>query len=107
MKAEIINAVMFPSRDGYGLDADLMLDGIKAAHVHDNGDGSAYTYTVFDKAKFKAFEERINECPPYFYIQMRAELKLDKDLFIAILHEAQESKRTFNLLEFKPALKSK
>lgn len=99
MKAAIINAEMFPSRDGYGLDAVLSLDGIKAAHVHDNGDGSAYHYSILDKAKFAEFEKKLKECPPYYDEQLKSEIKLDMDFFIALLHEAQENKKSFTLLE--------
>lgn len=99
MKAKIINIVTFPSRNGFGLDADLMLDGIKAAHVHDEGNGGIWRYTVLDQKLFTAFTEKLQEFPPFIHPELTAPIQMDADLFITLLHDAQEDGIPFNILE--------
>lgn len=90
MKAKLVNIKTFKGRDGYGLNADLIVNGNKVAQVHDNGDGGAYCYRVFDESTFKSFKDYIELLPPVFVPSIQMELKPDIDLFIALLHDAQE-----------------
>lgn len=98
MKAQLTNIKMFPSSQGYGLKATLILDGTKAAHVYDKGDGGAMTFDVVDKEKFNTLKTAIAELPPVFVPSWGMEMKLSEGLFICLLHEAQVTKTDFNLL---------
>jgi len=53
MNLSVENIVTFVGTDGYGLNADLLLDGKKIAFVIDNADGGEYHYDVLDKEKFQ------------------------------------------------------
>src|SRR5262245_37793670 len=103
MTAQVKNAKFFKGRDGYGMNATLYVDGKRTTLLYDAGDGGSMSYHVLDAPRFKAFEDAIEKFPPYFVEEMGLEIKLSTDLFISVLHDAQECGKTLKLLEVQNA----
>ena len=73
----IENAKFFEGKCGIGLRADFLVNGVSAANFTDKADGGAYTYVVTDKVHFDIAKQEI-------------EKHMDIDLFMSLLHFAQE-----------------
>jgi hypothetical protein len=67
MKITLKNVKTFQGREGSGLNADIYLDGVKIAHVHDQGNGGEYFYDVFDRDKYKALTDHLATLPDHIY----------------------------------------
>ena len=53
----------FRGHDGFGFNADLYIDGKKAATVFDDAHGGCYSYTVVDADLFRQFKVHVESLP--------------------------------------------
>lgn len=88
------------SRNGFSMSAKFYIDGIAVADFRDAGDGGEPSFYVYEngKADFKKFENELEKQPPFFMENYGMELKVDKGLFIDLLHAAIINKQPLKFL---------
>lgn len=84
----------FRGRDGYGLNAELWIDGIKSAYVIDHANGGPFHYDVYNKEKFTKLENHIAGLKETMYNLdgLQVEMKPDMDLIIAEIMDKMNKK---------------
>lgn len=97
-KFNLKNIKTWNSRNGYGMNATLVIDNVSVCVMNDIGEGSQPSFDIIDQNLFNQLQAKIEELPEIFVEQYECELKIDLCMFIDILHYALESKTEFKLL---------
>lgn len=105
LKVELKKVSTFQGHDGVGFNADLWINGIECAHVHDGAYGGCmdYTYNLYNNAKaeavkknIKLFEDHIKTMPDIIFHRKDGEdmvIKMDMDQYIEGLLAADSKKK--------------
>ena len=75
---KLVNYKTHRGHDGYGFNADLVLDGKKIAHVHDDAWGGEYQYDIsvmYDDPKYKEYKQLFDKLEA----EIKAEPKIKTD----------------------------
>jgi hypothetical protein len=103
-KIELKNVQTFQGHEGYGLNADIWINGLKCMHVHDSANGGCYDYHPFTyqnpkaeqvKANIKLLDAYVDSLPPKEYVieDIQDTYKQDLDTVINTIMEERESAR--------------
>lgn len=95
---KLVNIEMYPSRNGYTLDATLLMNGDFVCDIEDKGDGSLPILRKVNQPVLDKIISALEQLPPQFIDSYGCELKVDIYLFIDLLNYAQETKTEFKLL---------
>lgn len=86
------------ARNGYGMEATLVINNKEVCTMTDLGDGSHPQFNVKEQKAFDQLTKTINELPEMFLEVYGCELKIDVCMFIDLLNYALETKTEFKLL---------
>jgi len=95
MKIELKNIKTFEGHDGIGLNADIFVDGVKTAHVHDGAYGGCYEYHTHNKEKMTQLEDWVKQQPEKNFGTFKSKYDLDilvDELFTKKEKEKEEKK---------------
>jgi len=103
IQIELKKAKMFRGHEGYGLNAEIWVDGVKTAYVIDDASGSiCYDFTVYNKEKWKKLEEYVESLPakpmeidgePFMRDGKQVMYEPRMEDVVDEIHEAQEKKK--------------
>lgn len=97
MKIELKNIKTFDGHDGIGLNADIFVDGVKTAHVHDGAYGGCYDYHIFNKTKMNELNEWVKQQPEKNYGTFKH--KYDLDILVDDILTEKEKEKEQNKLK--------
>jgi len=96
----------FEGHDGYGMNADIWINGVKCMHVHDDAWGGCYQYYDYKDGKNPDKDAKIQQLideldayiktlppEPYEFGGVTKDIKIDLDHFINDLAVAEQEKR--------------
>ena len=102
MTYNLTNIKTSRSHNGYAMSCLFLIDGITVANFVDKGDGSEPTFygNPNDTAKklMAEFENKLAGLPEIYMPDYGMDLKIDRSLFIDLLHAAIVNKTEFKLL---------
>lgn len=86
-KVAIKNVKMYDCTYGVAAFYDVYINGVKAFHVDDQANGGCYNYTIYSEELTNKFKKAVDALPEQNVFN--AMMKLDMDLALALIHEAQ------------------
>lgn len=102
MNFNLTNIRMAESRNGYSMSCTLLINDIEVADFEDKGDGSEPMFYISltppGRDLFLEWEAELEKLPPVYYAQHGQHLKVDKAMFIDLLHYALQTRTDFKLL---------
>lgn len=99
-KFSLKNVKSYPSRNGFSLLADLYVDGKWILTIDDAGDGGEAKFYIEDFELVEAFDALLESLPELYNEKFDVKMKVDRTMFIDLLHFSIVEKRPFSMADF-------